>query len=309
MDLKTLNFKYSRLSEKLSSFRYSIPKNKKELMYDFYILSALPTWSLKTATNYASEADELEFVAKDTLEKVANYLQKDLLDSVYYAICCEFRHYLAFTTTAIIRKHKYRKFFEKYLAYVMKEFPNPHYSHLTPQDAFDNDSSYSYFDYFIDAAFFHNKDGRETSVAAINSAGVSKSKLIEIAQYCFDEGVWGHEDYGGHMWSKICDGWKKLDSARTLGDKVVYIDHVFDLQHNTDSVLNKSKEYADDNRNHAWISVALDDKKHATSLFDLTKKCTPSLKYFAARLIKAATGETFESYTKMKIADAIRNFG
>lgn len=304
MHLNTLNFKYVRLSEKLSSFRYTIPKNKKELMYDFYILSALPTWGLKSSTVMAREADELTFVAEDTLDKVANYLQRDLLDAVYYAICCEFRHYLAHATVPVVARHKYRKFFEKYIDYLIKNFPNPHAPAQKTAKQLMDENEYDYIDQFIDADFFLKKDGRDGSTAAITSAGVSPDKMVEIAEYCFDQNVWGsNNDYGGAAWTAICGAWKKLKSASNVGDRVVYIDHVFDLQHNTDTVLNKSKDYADDKGRHAWIADALDDKKHARSLYDLTNKCTPSLKYFAARLIKAATGETFESYTKSKKPD------
>ena len=304
MDLKTLNFKYVRIGEKLSSFRYSIPKNKKELMYDFYILSALPTWGLKTATTYERDADELKFVAEDTLEKVCNYLQRDLLDAVYYAICCEFRHYFAFANVVDTTKSSNWPFFKKYLTYLYANWRDPHAKPYENIDAIIADGQ-DYWDRFIDTKFFLNQAGRDGSNDAIKSTGVSREKMVAIAENVFNQTkIWYRDGYGGESWAAICRGWKKLNAARGVGDQVVYIDHVFDLQHNTDTVLNKCKDYADDNRSHEWIGDALDDKKRAKSLFDLTNKCTPSLKYFAARVIKAATGETFESYTKKMKANA-----
>lgn len=276
-------------------------------MYDFYVLSALPTWGLKSATRYARDADELEFVAKETLKKVADYLQKDLISAVYYAIECEFRHYLSFTTIPTLKKHKYRKFFEKYVDYVINNAPNPYTPQgvSTAKEIFDADK-WDWMDTFIDAYFFLNKEGRDISEDAIKKSGIRPAAFVDIAEYVFNEPIWREQDYGGRSWAAICAGWKKLNSANNLGDQIVYIDHVFDLQHNTDTVLNKCKEYADDSRSHRWISIALDDKKKARSLFDLTKNCSPSLKYFAARVIKAATGETFESYTDKKYQQYVK---
>lgn len=268
-------------------------------MYDFYILSALPTWGLKSSTRYVSDADELEFVTKDTLTKVCNYLQKDLIGQVFYALSCEFRHYFSFGNIQQVARNKNRKFIEAYLDHVLDSDPNPHApAQLSAKELLD--SQYTYFDEFINAAFFLKDYGRDISVAAIRKAGANPEQFAKIARDVFNESVWNDPYYGGKSWAAIAEGWLKLNSAKNLGDQIVYIDHIFDLQHNTGSVLTKCSDYADDHKNYGWIRRALNHKAKAKSLFDLTNKCTPSLKYFAARTIKAATGETFESYTKKK---------
>lgn len=296
MDLKT--FEFNPVNEKLSTFRYKIPKNKSQLMFDFYVLSALPIWGLKTSTRYARDADELTFVTKDTLKKLVKYIQQELLDVVLYALTSEFRHIIAFANINDIKNNKHRKFLEKYISEVVKLHPNPEFSMLdTPKTIIDDELD-KYFDGYVDANFF-NKNGRSISAKAISKI-TTPEKFVDIAEDIFNLSVWGAGcfDYGGVAWAKIAQGWKKLNKAKNDSDRIVYIDHVFDLQHNNDTVLNKSKSYADDYGEYEWIKKALDKKKNAKSLFDLVNDCSPSLKYFAARVIKAATGETFQSYMK-----------
>lgn len=285
MNLKTLQF--NPITEKFSTLQYSIPKDKEQLMYDFYLLTALPIWGLSGSglNAPARESEEMISITKEYQQKIVNYLKPELLDVVFYAISCEFRHTFAFMDIDTIKNDKYVNFYKKYLNPIL----NTKFNNII------SDPGCRWIMFYISEAFW-DTPGRKIAFNLVKRTGIDYKNFINIAKHCFELNIWS-DSYGGQTWANICEGWLKLNSAKNYNSQVVWIDHVFDLQHNTDSVLNKSISYAKSG-SHEWIADALDTKKHATSLFAISDKASPSLKYFAARLIKAATGETYEQYTK-----------
>ena len=65
--------------------------------------------------------------------------------------------------------------------------------------------------------------------------------------------------YGGKAWADICKGWTRLYNAHSDGDLIVAIDHIYDLQHNSDTVFNKVQSY-EINRRYDWLKNALNLK-------------------------------------------------
>jgi hypothetical protein len=148
----------------------------------------------------------------------------------------------------------------------------------------------------------NDRRGYLDSYKSILSSFKDISKFVDFARNAFVQLNWA-SNYGGKPWANICEGWIKLKMAKSYNDKVVWIDHVFDLQHNTNTVFNKIKAYSKLG-SYEWIKKALDKKKEAGSLFDIVDDASPSVKTFAARVIKAATGETYHSWMKGRSVSA-----
>jgi len=295
------------INEKIS-FNYKIPSNKEQLMYDFYILVSLPVWLLDGHASKApvAEGPAMKQLATEATKKVVKYLKKDLLDAVHYSMASEFRHALAFSTYSelekLIGRSKLKKYVDK-LGIMQKDW-------LAKMviDQFDPYAESYFNDDALSENFFFDKDARDVSYSAIKDTWSDK-EFAKLAEKVFSNSMWKTTsrntpgkrrwgDYGGRAWANIAKGYQKLDKASSLDDQIVYIDHIFDLQHNTDSVLNKVKSYGDSMGRHTWIGFALENKKHAKSLFALIHNASPTVKSFAARVIKAATGETWEKWTK-----------
>jgi hypothetical protein len=311
MELKILQF--NPINEKIS-FNYTIPKNKEELMYDFYLLTSLPLWLLDGSGTTApvAEGPAMKMLAKEAQTKLVDYLKDDLLDVVFYAIASEFRHAFGFGRVDEIEKVIGRGNMIKYLKNT--GLVPPRGIKMLQQDL--KDKSYHYPQQYMkraDHEKFFDTAGRKISYKAVKKT-FSDKKFVELCEKLFMADMWKSKqwishgynaeykmrygDYGGPAWKGIAKGWLKLNAASTYDKKVVYIDHVFDLQHNTDSVLNKSKDYADDYGEHDWIRAALETKKHAKPM-ELVLYASGTLKSFAARVIKAATGDTFEKWSKV----------
>jgi hypothetical protein len=80
------------------------------------------------------------------------------------------------------------------------------------------------------------------------------------------------------------------------------IDHIYDLQHNTDTVFNKLRSYYQGG--YGWIDAALSEKANVKSYYDLLKKTSGTIRALAPKVLYNKLGETWESYTKDKTPDS-----
>ena len=119
-----------------------------------------------------------------------------------------------------------------------------------------------------------------------------------MAGKAFRELNW-HDSYGGETWGKIADAWRSLDKAKTRQDMAVWIDHVYDLQHNTDTVFNKLKSYYKD-RGYGWIKDALDFKANLKDLWELYDKVSPSMQRLTPPVLHASGWGSLEEFRKGK---------
>jgi hypothetical protein len=80
------------------------------------------------------------------------------------------------------------------------------------------------------------------------------------------------------------------------------IDHIYDLQHNTDTVFNKLRSYY--KGGYGWIEQALTDKANVKSYYELLKKTSGTIRALAPRILYNKLGQTWEDYTKNKTPDS-----
>jgi len=80
------------------------------------------------------------------------------------------------------------------------------------------------------------------------------------------------------------------------------IDHIYDLQHNTDTVFNKLRSYY--KGGYGWIDKALTEKANVKSYYDLLRKTSGTIRALAPKVLYNKLGETWESYSKNKTPDS-----
>lgn len=80
------------------------------------------------------------------------------------------------------------------------------------------------------------------------------------------------------------------------------IDHIYDLQHNTDTVFNKLRSYY--KGGYGWIEQALTDKANVKTYFELLKKTSGTVRVLAPPVLYNKLGQTWESATKDKTPDS-----
>jgi hypothetical protein len=343
--VKTLAERRIFLQESLANFKYKIPNNPQEKLYDFYFLSLIGDAESLRGTNMArawghqymgvqsgnqdaygklmpttspeesgfrggyftdERIENLIAATKDTQNKLINHLQRDLLDATYFAIAAEIRHVFDFNTTNSVfeivnksdleYKSEFAKFYKNFTftlkslsaANTIKNFTDttdPLYSLALRFNTHENPKNKEQV-----ATFFKNNEKRiKTYASAKNAFKNNDAGFIEVAKFLFTDTHWGAQ-YGGSKWANICDGWLKLSDAKTNLMKMVYIDHIFDLEHNTGSLLNKVERYAVGGQ-WDWIKTALDYKRNSTKpIVDFIDKISPQLKELADTLRYAITG-------------------
>lgn len=316
---------YSNLFQE-KFYDYNIPQDKKTLMYDFYVINYLEYLLTLPSKSFRDLPDDIIDSVKNMAGNLYPYLKTELLDAVFFAICAEFRHfdsnsYRGENTRRIEQSDDtikdFFKNFMKYYKFHMKGVKDqeelskvfgvrkPSTQKRPPQVEKTNEAS------------------RLLSYKAVNYAlektGLSRRNFVEIANDAFKKMKW-NSSYGGDAWSGICQGWLALNSAEKMysqsavapqrdeGSKKpkketaqeitipTAIDHIYDLQHNTDTVFNKLKAYY--KGGYGWIKDALDNKANVKSYYELLSKASGTVRTIAPKVLYNKMGETWQSYLK-----------
>ena len=316
---------YSNLFQE-KFYDYNIPQDKKTLMYDFYVINYLEYLLTLPSKGFRDLPDDIVESVKNMADNLYPYLKTELLDAVFFAICAEFRHfdsnsYRGENTRRIEQSNDtvkdFFKNFMKYYKFHMKGVKDqeelskvfgvrkPSTQKRPPQVEKTNEAS------------------RLLSYKAVNYAlektGLSRRNFVEIANDAFKKMKW-NSSYGGDAWSGICRGWLALDSAEKMSTQSAVapqrdegskkskketaqeitiptaIDHIYDLQHNTDTVFNKLKAYY--KGGYGWIKDALDNKANVKSYYELLSKASGTVRTIAPKVLYNKMGETWQSYLK-----------
>lgn len=310
MDFKS----YFAINEMFGSFNYQVPDDKEQQLYDFYMLVWLKGRSSFDAkldklrqsgdipgmasppkpefTGDMTEEDKIDYMLQEMASSLFPYLKKNLLGAVFYALCAEFRHSIEQTRA------------EGLLTIIQKKFA-PEYAELFKKFVEKYTLLYHHGNTFADTKGIRNpeyKSGknqveRNHAFAAMNSVAENREQAVRLMKYIFGMGFW-HGSYGGEAWERIADGWLRLNDANSESKMVVAIDHIYDLQHNTDTVFNKLASYYKQENGYGWIKKALDKKAKIKDPHELINKISSGFKKLAYRAIKMKTGKTLEDFNK-----------
>jgi hypothetical protein len=252
-----LDFRY--FMEALGQFNYPVPKDKEKQLFDFYAISKMP-WTGDVVIDYA---------IKETQQKLYPVLKKNLLGAVYFAIACEMRHASDVLDAPDVS-----------MALVPDEGPNTDWGERYEQlnyllgsalmklfDTYSKRMSRSGRRYDEPKTRKTRSISRTNAYNVANSLGVPRTTVVKLAKALFEKLDWTPK-FGGSAWAKICNGWLKLNAATSLDDMMVYIDHVYDLQHNSNVVLDKVQTYYKDGK-ITWLKNALDFKARIKSLYEI----------------------------------------
>ena len=262
------------------SFSYSLPTDKKIMIIDFYLLANMRP---------DSDNEDINLSIKESKDALYTALKKELLDAVFFSVACEFRH--VWTNTHETKKD-IAEWFEK------KGYGDFLRKYIGSYSAWKNfgvkpDTSKTKIPHF------EREKGSDTSrerhmsyrSAKIASEG-DDEKFMQIAKDAMAELNWSSY-FGGKNWAAICNGWLHLEKAETHQELELWIDHVYDLQHNTGTVFNKIKEYLRGEEKYEWIKKVLDWKANIVDPAALMDEASSEIKrlYTAYNASNVATGQ------------------
>ena len=296
--------KYFFLLEKY--IQYNVPEDKEKLMYDFYVLNYVDVLlsrssgeSTSSNLKYVSLRDDVDFEdsLNNAIEKLYTYLGSHLLDALLYAMSAEIRHMHQSEKVVLQLKGLEQKLFIAYQrAYqVLSKSDNKTIDlkglekiwdvklvNLEPEERMA----------FQSKSYKRSYKAVKTALAKTKAA---PSDFVELCSKLFGMDSYWATNYGGRPWKNIADGWLKLKDAysayqrtvspRTKSTLAIYIDHAYDLQHNTDTVFNKLKTYYKSG-GFEWIKKALDKKANVTKYEELFDNSTGTARYLARLFFK-----------------------
>jgi hypothetical protein len=260
--------------------RYSIPKDPRTLMADFYLLTTSAglgnLYSDPYTKGFVPLINEGEGVVRgkryeayidnlnDAVEKLSNEAQQHMKDALLFSVSAELRHVYDNRQPADLDYLMNNPFMQKY-----KEL-------LDAYNFLDSTQVPKYMETYVESIQPESRAARITkdseksyriSYAAVRKAleetGVSLSNFASIAETLYREGRW-NPSYGGKNWGNIAEGLRNVVEAKTQDQKIKAIDDAYALQHNTGKALNKLRRYMR-NGGYGWLDTMLDLKYQAHS--------------------------------------------
>lgn len=246
------------------SYTYKMPNDREMQLYDFYLLSLYDGlmkgehYSKRLNTMPGIDGDtlkDLEAIVKDGVEELVTEIRQDLLDAIVTAVSSEFRHIWDKNNTKIINEFMEKegvfKQFKKWARHYYKykgssDVPETWKRRGSKKNEGDGSS-----------------EGYTAASNATRSSGWDIDSFMDVASKAFTTLSWT-SSYGGKNWSNIANSWKKLKNAPKT-EWSTWIDHVFDLEHNTGTMLNKVRRFGKDG-DYSWIKRALDAKFEMTPI-------------------------------------------
>jgi hypothetical protein len=278
----------------------------------------------KGGERFQSKEDEIDYAIEEVKKNLVNSLQRQLLREVGQSILRELRHWFEHTDFANFLMHGSKKgphgdpkdnqsdcdvgvskdgnTFTRVI-----DIRNP-----SPQCLKDLSKRSNIPEKDIETLFFLYK-GMDSEDFNVDRLPLMNLQLAKLAKRAFTNTNWHHE-YGGEAWANIVDGWIMLNNAKSYPEKMTAIDHVYDLEHNTGSVLNKHPEYVymkDVFKQHQPygdkvpefpnnLKRVLDHKASVTSPYEMIAYVSPAMKKLALAALRQKTGGSLEDYNAKK---------
>jgi hypothetical protein len=259
------------------------------ILNDFYFASYI----VNSPTTFRAKLDSL---FKTSVEDIVNKTQAHMIDALTFSISAELRHLLdecQEPSKLEIPDHitKFTSLFEKQYKKT-KRVPKRDRGGILSKE--------------------ESNSARLKSFKALQvvcqKMGIKDFEFAKIAEYLFLNYSWSG-GYGGHAWAKIASTLFKLITAKSIVDKVIWIDHAYDLQHNNCTVFDKLKYYQKSTTpygstsKYTWILFSLDWKKHVTDMRDYYYKVSVNLRPLVAAAAKNLQNKTIEDYVKRYTPD------
>ncbi len=257
--------KFYLITELFANWEYFVPWDKKFRLFDFYAITYI-------RPNELSDIN-MKLAFNEAQEKILNALIEDFKFALMFSLASEFRHVGGIRPMIDMQDVDQQKALKLFFKSIGEE-------------KFIKD-----FEKKVRGDW-----GREASYNAIKKLKISPLRMASIFEKTFTSTLFTHllgPQYGGEKWAEIARSWGKLYTVKNPGDKMVLIDHIYDLQHNNDTVFNKVVEYAKDGR-YGWLKDALDFKRDIKNPLEMYDEVSPGLKDPFVYAVKLATGMTLQ---------------
>lgn len=309
-----------------SSWDYKVPSDKEQQLYDFYMLAALLPQGIDLymrpfdfgpeqnrmgekdaeGKDYGEPAksweDKVYYSMYEAAGKLLPALKDNLLKAVLFSIMAELRHTLDNYEDDYSGDYS-RNAIKGLVSNIEKEL-GPEYAKLFINYTKRNELYKSPASALMRRVPVNDEDlktthrKRKASYQAMLKSGGTPEQWATLAKYLFEHGSW-QSSFGGPAWANIADAWLNLNKAKSAGHIMGWIDRIYDLQHNTDTVFNKLDSYLKDG-SYQWLKKALDHKRYIKSPYELVDGVSPAMKRLTQYAMWHLHRVSWEDFQKQK---------
>jgi len=237
---------------------------------------------------FGREGKELDEDIQNAQRKLLPFLGTKLSQALFIAIASELRHVLDRNQQWSKFKHTDNKTFKKYIRTLRlmsdNELKDFHPTRNLERPELEVDSK-------------GRKVAYQAAKKAIKETGGNVIDFARMSADAFKDLNWSPA-YGGKAWADIAQGYIDLrqalnnynpeapsPSSESAEKLIAAIDHAFDLEHNTGTVLNKVNYF--DVGGYNWIKKALDDKRDA-DMYSIASKASSDMRKLGHEVLKVA---------------------
>lgn len=105
---------------------------------------------------------------------------------------------------------------------------------------------------------------------------------------------------GDPWYDQVVPAYERLVEASTLQQKIIAIDHAYDVEHHNGSVFGWDKTHSYDKNGFNWLTRALTQKSKIKEGFEIVQKVSSILRPFYLQALKAQLGKSLDSFVEDK---------
>jgi len=275
------------LEDMFSGFKYKIPSDPEILLYDFYFLSMF----LKKPN---TRDETFNYVIHDTAIDVIDYVHKHMTEVFKWALVYEYLFYLDVSYSRLSdlsgKSEKFMTLMRNLKKNDNTELAKDYLEKNLPGEIKNQSNMISGFGDFL---------------AAMEKMNISDSEFAIIMKDVHHAG-WEGTDEVDANWEKIANCFYHLTIAKSSGDKLVWIDTAYNLQHTNGSIFEKLASYSKDVpkgtkggfglHEYLWVERALTWKMEVQDIRAYYNKVSYSLKPMVLFASKNIYDKAMDSY-------------
>lgn len=272
----------------ISSFDWNPPQDPRKLLYDFYFLVGYATEIQTISRAREEEIENINLV----VEKCVNYLTSHMTSVLKYVLGADLHHYYNFQHVGG-RKKQVSKEVGKFLykwEYYFRGIDDSDWGEFSEEPSLEDGAKKNPL--YTNELKGKDYDNREYAASysaaqrAQDSLNLTDVELAAIYKEFYP--LADFSDGNKKPWIDIANTYYNILNAKSIGDKIVLVDHVYDLQHHNGTIFMKLNMYSKKSRsdNFEWISQALDTKRDIRDIYEyynlVSAQLRPLLTWIAA---------------------------
>ena len=267
---------------------YKPPISPPQLMADFYTIGLVQSGTQNIPSVHQ---DQLDFELQQVETILIPHLREHLLLAAGYSICCELRHVgdeakLTKAGKAVIKQHNDKTTYND--RYDLDR--NGLLRTMIPPNLWDTYITYS--------TSGSGRPSREDTLKCFSGLDDMAKTIVKAQSLFATKSPKGQSDplvtwgsgYGGYNWAQACQYWTNLYNASSVADMAIYIDRIYDLEHNSGALLDKNPEYRGN-----WLKTLLDIKFKANDPELLIRFCSPYMRKLSLMALKSNFGRGWDT--------------